>query len=55
MIKRCTKLMGTGVVRHMRFIRHVAAKPWDGCPFQENFWWIAAEQKRCVQISSVET
>ena len=55
MIKRCTKLMGTGVVRHIKLIKHVVAKPWSGFPFQENFWWTAAEQKRCVLISSVET
>ena len=50
MKKKCTKR-----VRPKSLIRHVAAKPWGGFPFQENFWWTAAEQKRCVLISSVET
>ena len=39
------KLMGTGVVRYIRLIRHVVAKPSGGFPFQETFWWTAAEQK----------
>ena len=47
--------MGIGVVRPRRLITHVVANPWGGFPFQENFWWTAAEQRRCIMITSLET
>ena len=55
MIKRFTKLMVKIVMRHVRLIRNVVAKPGFEFPFQQKFWWTAAEQKRCNLISSVGT